>query len=78
MRKKTFIATPAFRRLGYFQAVPAGTRRNAAAASTFAVNGPLETGYEKGFSYQPVNSERGSDLETRQTPGAGALRFAPG
>ena len=40
MRRKTFIAIPALKRLGYFHVVPAGTYRNAAAASTSAVNGP--------------------------------------
>ena len=40
MRRKTLFAIPALKRLGYFHVVPAGTYRNAAAASTSAVNGP--------------------------------------
>ncbi len=40
LRGKTLVAIPAFKRLGYFHFVPAGTLWNAAAASTRAVNGP--------------------------------------
>ena len=46
------VAIPAFKRLGYFHVVPVGTYRNAAAASTPAVNGPRKPVMNQIFSTQ--------------------------